>query len=68
MPRVVTESARIVIKTEDGNRFEVTGKGSAPQGMLTAFAALSSKRRQWLLDKMTAAHADISQREKEKAS
>lgn len=29
MAREVTESARIVIKTDDGNRCEVEGKGDA---------------------------------------
>lgn len=56
MAREVIESFRIVIKTEDGNRAEVVGKGSAPRGMLTAFGCLPQKRREWLLTRMKAEH------------
>lgn len=52
----VVESVKIVIIAEDGNRMCVEGKGSAPSGMLTAFACLPEKRRVWLLEKMRAKH------------
>lgn len=56
MPREVIESVKIVVRTDDGNRFEIQGKGSAPDGMHTAFIALSTKRQEWLLRKMWATH------------
>jgi hypothetical protein len=65
MAREVVESVRIVIKTEDGNRLETSGKGSAPQGMLTAFICLPAKRREWLLRKMWEKHQAMLTREAE---
>jgi len=56
MAREVIESVKIVIKTEDGNRFEIEGKGSAVGGMSTAFLALSTKRQEALLRKLWDSH------------
>jgi hypothetical protein len=56
MAREVIESVKIVIKTEDGNRFEVAGKGSAVNGMATAFLALPTKRQEVLLRKLWDSH------------
>lgn len=56
MPGEVTESVRIVIKTEDGNRLEYASKGSAPRGMLSAFDMLPVKRQAWLLKRMQEVH------------
>ena len=67
MSREVIESVKIVIKTDDGNRLCLEGKGSAPQGMLTAFVVLPVKRRAWLLEKMQAKHTEILAREAERA-
>lgn len=63
MAREVVESVRIVIKTDDGNRLAIEGKGSAPRGMLTAFGCLPEKRRVWLLEKMQADHQKMLERE-----
>ena len=68
MSREVIESVKIVIKTDDGNRLCLEGKGSAPKGMLTAFTVLPAKRRAWLLEKMQAKHAEILAREAERAT
>jgi hypothetical protein len=65
MAREVIESAKIVIKTEDGNRLAIQGKGSAPRVMLTAFTVLSQKRREWLMKHMAAEHAKILAREEQ---
>lgn len=59
MAREVIESVRVVIKTDDGIRFEYTSKGSAPRGMLGAFSALPEKRRKWLMEQMAAEDARI---------
>ena len=59
MSREVIESVKIVIKTEDGNRLEISGRGSVPKGMLSAFSCLPVKRREWLLSKMQAEHASL---------
>lgn len=59
MTRKVIESAKIVLKTESGNRLEINGKGSAPRVMLTAFECLPSNRRLWLLDKMQTKHVEL---------
>jgi hypothetical protein len=59
MSREVIESVKIVIKTEDGNRLAIEGKGSAPRGMLSAFSCLSAKRREWLLSQMQAEHSSL---------
>lgn len=63
MTREVIESAKIVIKTEDGNRLEVASKGSAARAMLTAFECLPQKRREWLLKNMQAEHEKIMARD-----
>lgn len=65
--REVVESTKIVIKTDDGNRLCLEGKGSVVQGMLTAFTLLPVKRRTLLLEKMQAKHAEILEREAERA-
>jgi hypothetical protein len=59
MAREVIESAKIVIKTEDGNRLELNGKGSAPRVMLMAFECLPQKRREWLLKHMQQEHEKL---------
>lgn len=64
MPREVIESTRIVIKTEAGNRVELSGKGSACRGMLTAFECLPIERQEWLLRRMWGAHMDRLAKEK----
>lgn len=63
MSREVVESVKIVIKTEDGNRLETSGKGSAARGMLTAFVCLPQKRREWLMKNMQAEHVRMLERE-----
>lgn len=63
MSRPVIESTKIVIKTEGGNRICLEGKGSATQGMLTAFYCLSATRREKLLTAMTKKHAEMLARE-----
>lgn len=56
MPREVTESVKVVIKSEEGHRFEISSKGSAVNGMVSAFMALSTKRQELLLRKMWKIH------------
>lgn len=63
MPRDVIESVKIVIKTEDGNRMEVSGKGSAVKGMATAFLCLSTQRQETLLRKLWSQHQERLQAE-----
>lgn len=65
MAREVVESVKIVIKTEDGNRMEVSGKGSAVKGMTTAFLCLSTDRQELLLRKLWTRHQERLQRERE---
>lgn len=59
MSRDVVESVKIVIKTEDGGRLVLEGKGSAPRGMLSAFSVLPQKRREWLLRNMQTEHEKL---------
>lgn len=68
MTRKVIESAKIVLKTESGNRLEINGKGSAPRVMLTAFECLPSNRRLWLLDKMQTKHVELVEQALARAS
>lgn len=68
MSREVIESVKIVIKTEDGNRLAIEGKGSAPRGMLSAFSCLPVKRREWLLSTMQAEHASMLEKAAAKAT
>lgn len=63
MSRPVIESTKIVIKTPEGNRIALEGKGSATQGMLTAFFCLPAERREKLLKAMTEKHAEMLARE-----
>lgn len=58
MAREVIESVKIVIKTSDGNRMEVAGKGSAVSGMATAFLALSTDRQEKLLRMLWKRHQE----------
>lgn len=58
MAREVIESVKIVIKTSDGNRMEVAGKGSAVNGMAAAFLALSTERQELLLRKLWKRHQE----------
>lgn len=61
--REVIESVKIVIKTSDGNRLAIEGKGSATRGMVTAFNCLPPSRREWLLEEMAGTHAKMLARE-----
>lgn len=65
MSREVIESVRIVIKTPDGNRLAVEGKGSAVHGMHSAFMCLSGARREKLLAMLTKTHAEMNAKEQE---
>lgn len=67
MPREVIESAKIVWKTDDGNRLEVEGKGSAPRIMVTAFSCFPVKRREWMLKRMQEEHAKCLEAEAARA-
>ena len=59
MSRPVTERASIVIKSEQGGRIEINGKGNAADSMFTAFYCLSAERRSVLLDRMRVVHAEL---------
>lgn len=61
--KAVVESVRIVIQTEEGNRFEVNGKGSATAGMRTAFLALAPKRRGAFLESLQKLQAELVAKE-----
>lgn len=63
MSRPVIESTKIVIKTERGNRIALESKGSATDGMFTAFYCLPADRREKLLKAMTEKHAEMLARE-----
>ena len=72
MSREVIESVKIVIETIDGNRMEVTGKGSAVNGMASAFLALSTERQELLLRQLWKRHQErlqsATQAEREKGT
>lgn len=68
MAREVIETVKIVVKTEDGNRMEVAGKGSAVNGMATAFIALSTARQELLLRKLWKRHQERLQSDRERAT
>jgi len=57
--RNVVESARIVIRSDDGNRLEINGKGDAAESMFTGFYCLGEARRAKLLERMQAVHAEM---------
>lgn len=59
MPREVTESVKVVLRTENGNRLELNSKGNAAAGMLTAFECMPASRREKLLKRMKDSHEEM---------
>lgn len=59
----VVESVRIVIRSDDGNRFEVSGRSSATAGMRTAFLALGPKRRAAFIESLQKLQAELLAKE-----
>lgn len=59
----VTESARIVVRSTDGNRIQVEGKGSATESMHTAFCCLPYERRARFLDRLHKTHSEMTRKE-----
>lgn len=66
MPREVTESFKLVVKTPSGNRMETSGKGGVHHGIVTAFRGMGPKRREWLIHNLTKSHAEMTAKEAER--